>query len=378
MLIVTQGELWCGFRQMRWKENWEETREHFRRWWTRDGLVVVPYVPASVAPSHILRDQLAVDPGPPRDAETRHADPAYVSAAGHYWISTCTLALDTLPIGRVDIGPGSLALYLGSKPGFSDDTVWFHPLEDQGVLEGPLRLDPDNLWWRRQLELADAALEKSAGRYPIGFPDIIENLDVLASLRDTQELMVDLLERPDWVKEKVSEINLAYFEVFDALRARIGLPDGSTCFNAFHLWGPGRTAKVQCDALAMISPAMFDEFVKPALAEQCDWLDCAMFHLDGTQAIPHLPSLLSILGLDAIEYTPQAGLEGGGHERWWPLYRQILAAGKSVQIVGVKPPEVAPLLDAIGTNGVYLHVDGITDVATLHALETEIGRRYPR
>lgn len=128
----------------------------------------------------------------------------------------------------------------------------------------------------------------------------------------------------------------------------------------------------------MISPAMFDEFVRPALAEQCEWLDHAMFHLDGTQAVPHLPSLLAIPGLDAIEFTPQAGLEGGGHERWWPLYRRILAAGKSVQVVAVKPAEVAPLLDAIGTRGVYLHVDGIADAATLRELETLVRRRYPR
>jgi hypothetical protein len=208
-------------------------------------------------------------------------------------------------------------------------------------------------------------------------PDLIENLDVLSSLRGAQTLMEDMIERPAWVKQHIAEINACYFQVYEALRARIGLADGSTCFWAFHLWGPGRTAKVQCDALAMISPAMFDEFVRPALAEQCEWLDGAMFHLDGTQAIPHLTSLLAIPGLDAIEYTPQAGVESGGHERWWPLYRRILEAGKSVQIVAVKPHEVAPLLDAIGARGVYLHVDGITDAETLRALENEVRKRYP-
>jgi hypothetical protein len=363
---------------MLWKENWAETREHFCRWWARDGLVVVPSVPPGVAPPHPARDPLAADPGLPRDAEARHADPAFVSASSHHWLATCTLALDALPIARVDVGPGSLALYLGSEPEFSHDTVWFHALQDQSVLERPLCLDRANRWWLRQLALIDAARERSAGRYPIGFPDLIENLDVLASLRDAQTLMVDLIERPAWVQAKIAELNLVYREVYDALRERLALPDGSCCFSAFHLWGPGRTAKVQCDAAAMISPAMFDEFVRPALAEQCDWLDHAMFHLDGTQAIPHLPTLLGIPGLDAIEYTPQAGVEDGGHKRWWPLYRTILAAGKSVQIVAVKAAEVAPLLDAIGTRGVYLHVSGITDAATLRTLETEVRRRYPR
>ncbi|MFI5355803.1 MAG: hypothetical protein ACHQ4G_00565 [Opitutales bacterium] len=363
---------------MRWKDNWEEVREHHRRWWRRDGLVVVASVPRTVAAASPARDPAAADPGPPRDAEARHADPDQVAAVCHDWLAHCALPLDTLPMACVNLGPGSLALYLGSEPGFSDDTVWFHPLADQSALDRPLRLQPENRWWRRQLALIDAVRARSAGRYPVGLPDLVENLDVLASLRDTQTLMIDLVERPDWVRTKIAEINRVYFEAYDRLHACVALPDGSSCFGAFHLWGPGRTAKVQCDALAMISPAMFAEFVQPALAEQCDWLDGAMFHLDGAQAIVHLPALLEIPGLDAIEYTPQTGLEGGGHERWWPLYRQVLKAGKAVQIVAVKPAEVGPLLDALGPHGVYLQVEGIGDAATLRAVESEVRRRYPR
>jgi ABC-type sugar transport system ATPase subunit len=92
----------------------------------------------------------------------------------------------------------------------------------------------------------------------------------------------------------------------------------------------------------------------PALTAQCKWLDHSLYHLDGTQAIVHLDTLLQIEPLDAIEYTPQAGIETGGHKRWHEMYRRILAAGKSVQVVNVEIPEVMPLLDALGPKGVYL------------------------
>jgi hypothetical protein len=36
------------------------------------------------------------------------------------------------------------------------------------------------------------------------------------------------------------------------------------------------------------------------------------------------------------------------------MYRRILAAGKSVQAVGVGPDEVVPLLDAVGGKGMYV------------------------
>jgi len=99
---------------------------------------------------------------------------------------------------------------------------------------------------------------------------------------------------------------------------------------------------------------MFREFVQPALRQQCDWLDYAMYHLDGTQCICHLDALLEIPSLDAIEWTPQAGVEAGWHERWFPLYKRILDAGKSVQILDARVETMAPILRAIGSRGVYL------------------------
>jgi 5-methyltetrahydrofolate--homocysteine methyltransferase len=77
---------------------------------------------------------------------------------------------------------------------------------------------------------------------------------------------MDMLERPDWIVEKVWEVNQVFFEVYSRIYDIIKLADGSSVFGAFRLWGPGKVAKVQCDTSAMFSPAMFEKFVLPALA----------------------------------------------------------------------------------------------------------------
>jgi len=192
------------------------------------------------------------------------------------------------------------------------------------------------------------------GQYLVGCPDLIENMDVLSSLRGAQTLCIDMLERPEWIETKIAEINDVWFAAYDRIYDIIKLPDGSSAFGAFYIWGPGKVAKLQCDASAMFSPQMYRRFVVPALTQQCAWLDHSLYHLDGTQAMVHLDALLEIAPLDAIEWTPQAGIETGGHRRWHDLYRRILAAGKCVQVVNVEPHEVLPLLDAIGNQGVYM------------------------
>ena len=58
------------------------------------------------------------------------------------------------------------------------------------------------------------------------------------------------------------------------------------------------------------------------------------------------------------------------------MYRRILEAGKSVWIAHVKVEEIGPLLDAIGTQGVYLTVPSESEE---HFAEAErIVRGYRR
>ena len=61
----------------------------------------------------------------------------------------------------------------------------------------------------------------------------------------------------------------------------------------------------------------------------------------------------AIDALDAIEWTPQAGIENGGDPRWFDMDKKILDAGKSLQVVDLSPDQVVPVLDAIGGKGVY-------------------------
>lgn len=60
----------------------------------------------------------------------------------------------------------------------------------------------------------------------------------------------------------------------------------------------------------------------------------------------HLDQLLSIKSLKAIEWTPEAGKPGEADPCRFPMYRKILEAGKSVQIVYFSQPITQPGLKA--------------------------------
>lgn len=351
-----------GYR-LAWKPDWHQARRAMADWWDGRGLALWVTAPKDRPWEDIP------EPDPNADLATRWLDPAYRvqrEAARH---SRTFFGGVAFPMYKTNTGPGSLGLFLGAHGELAESTIWYHPCIDDPDTHPPLRFDPANMWWQRHLAIIDAGLREARGRWLVGYPDLIENLDTLAQLRGPQQTLMDLIERPDWVKQKLAEINRAFFEVYDLLWPRLGDPVGGSGFCAFNLWGPGKTAKVQCDFCCMISPEMFREFVLPPLAEQCQWLDFAMFHLDGTQALPQLPNLLSIEGLQAIEWTPQAGIPRGGDPTWYDLYRQIRRAGKGVQAIEVAPHKVLPLIDAVGPEGLFITTEAGTEDEARRLLE---------
>jgi len=340
-----------------WKDDWDAARQALIGWWTGRGLALSVGAPKDEPWEAIPK------PEPAESLDQQWLDPEYRVRWELWRMSRTYFGGTSLPIFGADIGPGSLGLFLGATGHLAHDTVWYDPCITDPDSSRPLQFRRDHCWVKRHAALLHAARQHADGRYLIGSPDLIENIDTLAQLRGPETLLMDLVERPEWVLQSIDEINQAWSAAYDWLLRDHHLMDrwGGTTFSAFSLWGPGYTAKVQCDLSCMISPAMFKRFVMPALDEQCSWLNNAMYHLDGTQALPQLDNLLSINSLNAIEWTPQAGLPGGGSPRWYDVYKRIRAAGKSVQAVGVAYDEVEPLVDAVGAEGLMIMTSAKTE-----------------
>jgi hypothetical protein len=350
-----------------WKDDVARALRHHEQWWNQQGPVLWLTAP---------KDQPWQDVPEPREPESLHDrwfDPQWCAAKIEYDLSRTYFGGDALPIARTWKAAGDLAPMMGSPIELAPTTVWMHPVIDDPDRHGELRVDLDGAYARQLLAITDAMVAASRGRWLVSVPDLVENVDILANLRGTEPLLMDMIERPDWVSRCVEQINDAWFAAFDLFRQRVRDERGGNTF-VFNLWGPGRTAKVQCDACSMFGPAMFRQFVVPALTQQCRRLDYAMFHLDGETCLPNLDALLEIEPIRAVEWTSMPGT-GGADPRWHDLYRRILSAGKSVQAIKVQPEEVVPLLDAIGPRGLYIMCHAQSE-AQARALEEQVAPYY--
>ena len=332
---------------LQWKENWTESRQRYIDWWARKGLVVSMW-------EHLRKDgpphEDVTPVAPARDLNQYWFDPQWRAAHIHASLACSSFKADILPVANTHLGPGSLAAILGSDLEGGEDTIWIHKRSDG---REDITLDENNRWWRLHLDLIRACQEKAPDRYLVGCPDLIEGLDTLASLRGVEPVMLDMVDRPEELERQIQAVNDVWFQVFDRIYAEINR-EGDMAFCYFSLWAPGRMAKLQCDLSIMISPRYFRRFVQPFIREQCQKLDFSMYHLDGVDAMRHLPALLEIEELDAIQWTPGVGQPQGGDPAWYDLYKRIRAGGKSVMASWVEVSELQPLLDAVGPDGVHV------------------------
>jgi 5-methyltetrahydrofolate--homocysteine methyltransferase len=317
-----------------YKEDWPEAQKHIEAWWAGSSLGR-PML-AFAAPRDKPMDPLPL-PARPQTPQGRHLDPDWVYTNQENFLRSHRMMAEQYPVFSLNIGPGSLALYLGSEPGFSDETIWFEPClpEDEDELEAtPLpSFDPENPWWEKHLELVRIGAERAKGKGYMTMPDLVEDIDILAAMRGPEDTLTDLYDRPEWVKAWVKRIDELYFEYFDRMYELIKDERGGNAFTAFQLWAPGKTAKIQCDFSYMIGHEMFAEFVAPGLGEICKKLDYSVYHLDGPNCIQHAKHLVKIPELNAIQWTPGAGVPRSEDPRWFDFYHEVRDAGKSLELI---------------------------------------------
>lgn len=83
-------------------------------------------------------------------------------------------------------------------------------------------------------------------------------------------------------------------------------------------------------------------------------LERSIFHLDGPQALHHLDLMLSLPGLNAVQWVFGSG--HGPAAKWIDVYRRCLAAGKALQILADDPADALTVLRALGPDGLWLTI----------------------
>ena len=263
------------------------------------------------------------------------------------------------------------ALLFGCEPNYSPRTVWTDPLPAGADGYPPIRFHREGRWWQWLREATLKAAQASRGRWFV-FP-AWGNLagDILSLIRGDMNLLLDVAENPDWVRQAAKQVSDSLIEVFGELWRMVDEKvTGIEGSMAGGIWSPGKGKEFSCDISCNLSPKQFEELFLPPLIETMRTVDHRYYHLDGTVALHHLDLLLSVPEIHAIQWIP-----GPSHEailQWVPLIRRIQRAGKAVQVI-CGAQDIPALLNEVSARGLCICTSCGSEVET-QDLERQMAR----
>jgi hypothetical protein len=322
-------------------KDWERIERDWSAWWAHD----------------LDRPMVMVEG---RQFPIQEYPPVYADQCAEEVISAYTPSIESLrlygdayPRCNLNFGPGIVAGFLGAQVRPTALTTWFEPSIALELRDIHLRFNPDNPWWQRVCAITSEAVKQWEGQVAVTTAGLGGNLDILASLRGTHQLLENLFDQPEEVDRLRAEITMLWLHYFQKI-IRIILPacHGTTPWAP--IWSKGPNYMLECDLSCMFSPRMFQRYVQPDLAACCDAIEFPFYHLDGPGAIVHLDALLDIPGLRGIQWVPTDRRPGA--DEWLPLLKRIIAGGKLCQIY-VSPEEALNVVRNIGGRGFAFYVN---------------------
>lgn len=271
-------------------------------------------------------------------------------------IEGCTFKGETFPFFWPNLGPEIYAAFFGMDLEFGEITSWAKPtiedIEDPGQ-RSLLQFDPDNIYYKKLMEMTCVALEKCGGKALVGVSSWSPGIDCIAGWRDPQELCMDLLTTPDEVHEllrrQIAPLKRIMDPFYEAIEQRghpsiawMGIPSKKRCHIS------------QTDFANMISPEQFRTFCLPYLRQELDAFEYNIFHMDGKGVANHVNELIAEPKINAIQWAQGVG-DDEPIMQWIPLIKKIQAAGKSV-VVDLKPDELEEFIGQMDPEGIFLWI----------------------
>ena len=305
------------------KENWEETKKHLEAFWNK-----AYYKRCDLA----IRVPCAVDneedllPLDCQSVEESYTSPDYLYASWKNSSLRYKFLGEGIPVCNLNFGTAGHVEYFGATPHYAPDTIWFSPILDEPDAS-LLQYDLEGEAFERHKEITRRLTQKAAGEFMVSMPDNCGIIDGLAELRGSENLLIDMLENPEFVHEsrqKIIEAWKATQKGFFEILAENN--EGGSSHSWMQLWCPKRHAQIQCDFSVMISPAMYEEFVLPEIEECVQFLDTVTYHLDGQEQNPAFGHAL--IGEKAGQYTVDACSWAAQNIRFYQRASENSSCGK--------------------------------------------------
>jgi hypothetical protein len=217
-----------------------------------------------------------------------------------------------------------------------------------------MKVDLGHPWFSKYLECIDALVKRAAGRYPVSHGTLCGPLDYAVALRGHEQTVMDMMDEPEKAARFLQEMGDVFIRYTQAAWSRIPrFMDG--CYDAqYRLWSPGTIARMQEDAIAVMSPGLYREFIAPVDRRIAATFQNPFMHLHSTSMIV-MEQLLEIREIKAFEINHDVG--GPPVGKMVPYFQMVQKAGVPLIIRGdFTAEDLRELMDSLEPSGLFIYI----------------------
>ena len=333
---------------MKYMKDWETSKKRIEAFWNRE-IIDRCCIAVEVRSKDMVRDIPNFDDD--NDVYDHRTNGERVLKREITRLENTYFAGDAFPQVFINLGAIAHAGCFKNADYKFKDTIWHFPSMKE--ISDELVFDNESIIYKKIIEFAKYFSNESNGDFFISQPDTSGNIDALASLRGTENLLMDMVLEPDDVHKALSSLDTVWHkinqEVYDLVKDN---NEGGSTIGWLNTWAPSKLAQLQGDISVMLSTDMFEEFILPELLSQLKWTDYSLYHLDGVEQIPHLDVLLPIKELDCIQWNHVDGQPSPVN--YINELQRIQQAGKCLYIHAKDTKDIPILMENLSSKGLMI------------------------
>jgi hypothetical protein len=242
---------------------------------------------------------------------------------------------------------------LGSPVQVGEESLWAEEGGfDYADIEN-LDWSPQNPWRRKYLSFVEALKTHFGDRVPVGQPILRGVSDMIAALRKTSQMIFDLYDFPEEYKKLGTLCADLLIDLVREQQRRTGPFVGGYFIEQFALRAPERVIRMQEDASALFSPALYEKLLQEEDRRQAEAFPCSLIHLHSSSLFL-LDRILAVKPIVCFQINKDAA---AAIPEEVPYFQMVQKKGKKLLIRGkLDLEDLALLRKNLTPRGLYLQI----------------------
>jgi len=163
-------------------------------------------------------------------------------------------------------------------------------------------------WFSKFGELLDYLSDHFEDHFPVGQSILRGPLDLAAAVFGDENMIYLLYDHPLIMKRFFDIATDVFLGFIDVLHERTPPFANGNVMGSYYIWTPGTCVRHQEDAMALLSPGLYREFVHPLDCRIVSAADYSLFHMHST-GLHLLDVLLENEGLTILQVSKDQGVD---------------------------------------------------------------------